>query len=49
MACSATVSVQTIQGCRDILHVQEDLTIDDSQEEAPETVTDLCEEGGELV
>jgi len=43
--CNAAASVQTNRGCCDILHVQEYLTIDDRQEEAPGTVIDVCEKG----
>jgi len=41
MARNAAASVQTAQGRRDILGVQQDLTIDDSHEEAPGAVM-LC-------
>lgn len=45
MACNAAASVQTTWRCRDILNVQEDLTVDGSQEEAPGTVIDVYEKG----
>jgi len=42
MARNATASVQITRGRHDILRVQQDLTIDDSHEEAPGPVIVLC-------
>ena len=45
MTCNAAASAQTNQGCCDFLHVQENLTIDDSHEETPGMVNVTCEKG----
>jgi hypothetical protein len=45
MVCNAAASEQTTQGHRSILHAQQDSTINDSHEEAPGTVIDVCEKG----
>jgi hypothetical protein len=45
MVCNAAALVQTARGRRDIVHVQQDLTVDGSYEEVPGTVIDVCEIG----